>query len=204
MGNNRLVCLCCSVVLLLVSCSSKENRKKKLETPNSVELIKPQHDTPKESEKVNGALETLSKMQHFSKEEFIAWAPENIKGLPKTHADANIMVGIGQGMVNYGKSSDKHIELMIIDGAGPNGASAVAPYRSIKDRTFTEKNEYGHTRMTQYEGTAVKEVYSISSKEYVLSFFYAERFGLQLKVTGFPQSELWNIFKEFNLERLIK
>jgi len=156
--------------------------------------------------KEKNALKTLNPL---TIKELQDWLPDNIKGMHKTESTALTQSGITgvnaeflEEHPEYGKDYGKNLSILIIDGHGERGAAAVGPYVSVTYGNINTEKSNGYTKTVMYEDTAVKEEFNSNNNTYTLSFFYNNRFGVEIKLKGFKQNELWEVFKEFNLQSL--
>ncbi|MDC6384648.1 hypothetical protein PP180_04695 [Muricauda sp. SK9] len=190
------------VAMTVASCGNKAEKETHQKSNTVVEKVKPGNNLVKGARELAAESEALKKLDPIAIEDLKKWFPESIGGLSKTNSDAIAMAGAVTAFVTYGTHTNKQINLQMIDGAGDKGAAATGVFRAIKyDKTNNES--YGdYNKIKEYEGTVVREDFDKNQNRYILGFFYNDRFAIKLKVTGFEQHEIWNIFKEFKLDGL--
>lgn len=157
----------------------------------------------------NKEVTALKSLEPITVEELEKWLPQTIKGMNKVKGGAlaqDGIVGVNASYLSkhpeYGKDYGKTLDILIIDGHGERGATASRSFVSIKYDNLNSENSDGYTKTITHESTVVKEEFDSHNNTYTLSFFYNNRFGVEMKLKGFEQKELWSVFKEINLEKL--
>jgi hypothetical protein len=190
------------MLLSLVSCNKKNNTE---ETNSVINKVNTGNSLIKGARNIAAESEALKKIKPIDIETLKAFFPETINGLPKTNSNAIDMAGASTAFATYGQNTSKQINIQLIDGAGEKGAAATGVFRAIKyDNTNNEKENGDYNKIKKYEDNIIRENYNKSLNRHTLTFFYKNRFAIKLKVTGFNQKDIWNIFKEFNVKSLIK
>ena len=187
---------------LFYSCGGEEKQSSKVSTNTVIGKIKTGNNLVKGARELATESEALKELTPIAIEKLKAFFPETVYGLPRTNSNALDMAGASTAFATYGQNTSKQIKLRILDGAGDKGSAATAVYRAIKyDKTNRE--EYGdYTRVKNYDHIIVKEHFDKGQNRYTLEFFYANRFAVNLKVTGFEQNDVWPIFREFQLKNI--
>jgi len=158
---------------------------------------------------LNKETSALKSLEPLKVKELENWLPETIKGMHKTKGGAltqDGIIGINASYLKehpeYGKDFGTTVSILIIDGHGEKGAVAAGSFVSIKYDNINSDKSNGYTKTIMYEDTVVKEEYTKHNKLYTLSFFYDNRFAVEMKLKGFEQNELWEVFKAFKLNEL--
>lgn len=181
------------ISLLLISCGGKEGNKTEPETSSTIDLV----ETVKDMQENRG---TLVNETPLTKEEFAAWLPETLLGMPLSSSTINMIPGLGSCGVTY-NINNRRVRVMVIDGAGEKGNNAVNTYRMSSTMEYDEKGSWGSTKTTTLNGLKVKESVLTNGK-YNLSMFYDSRFAVDVETYEVGHEELQQIIKELNLEQL--
>jgi len=181
------------ISLLLISCGSKEENKKEPETSSTIDLVKTVKDMQENRE-------TLVNETPLTKEQFAAWLPETLLGLPLTSSSINMLPGIGSCGATY-SVKNRRVRVMIIDGAGEKGNNAVSTYRMSNTMEYDEKGSWGTTKTTTINGIKVKES-NLKNGKFNLSMFYDNRFAVDVETYEVRHEELEQLVKELNLGQL--
>jgi hypothetical protein len=186
------------VVCVFFSCGKNAKEETTEKSTTVAEKVKSTTSPLEKIRAINKTQEILKAKEPITLEVLNSWLPETVKDLKKTKGGAisqNGVIGINAEYLEqdnpYGKHYAKKVNILIIDGYGERGAIAVMGYLAIQQ----EAN-------VSYDNIPVKEEFNSSNKTYTLSFFYNNRFGVELKAKGFEQQELWGIFKAFKLNTL--
>jgi hypothetical protein len=179
--------------LLLISCGSKEENKKEPETSVTTELVKIVKNTQENRE-------TLVHETPLTKEQFAAWLPEMVLGMPLTSSTINMLPGIGSCGATY-SIQNRRVRVMIIDGAGEKGNNAVSTYRMSSTMEYDEKGSWGSTKTTTINGIKVKES-ALKNGKFNLSMFHDNRFAVDVETYEVSHEELEQLVKELNLGQL--
>ncbi|WP_425637416.1 hypothetical protein ACPUEN_18590 [Algoriphagus yeomjeoni] len=180
-------------LILLVSCSGKEAAQSDGSMDGGENL-----ESPPESVQDNA--ETLSELTPLTTEQFKAFFPETIIGLPQTSFVESFMPGIGSGSATY-RTANRSIRIMIIDGTGEKGADAVGTYKFSHTKDYDEKGSWGYTKTIVHEGVKMKES-SLGEDRFNWSLFYKDRFAVDIDGKEVTKEELDGIMKDLNLTRL--
>ena len=191
-----------AMVFLFFSCG--DNPENKLENNDSslVEKVKTGNNVVQGARQLAAESEALKKLTPIPVETLKAHFPESIFGLPKTNSDGMDMAGLSTAFATYGHLTNHQINMQVIDGAGEKGAAATGAFRAIKYDQINKENNGDYNKIKEYEGTIVREDFDKVQNRYTLTFFYNDRFAVKLKITGFEQKEVWDIFKESKLQDL--
>lgn len=181
------------ISLLLISCGGKEGNKTEPETSVTTELVKIVKDTQENRE-------TLIDETPLTKEQFAAWLPETVLGMPLTSSTINMLPGIGSCGATY-SVQNRRVRVMIIDGAGEKGNNAVSTYRMSSTMEYDEKGSWGSTKTTNINGIKVKES-NLKNGKFNLSMFYDNRFAVDVETYEVGHEELEQLVKELNLGQL--
>ena len=181
------------ISLLLISCGGKEGNKTEPETSSTIDLV----ETVKDMQENRG---TLVNETPLTKEEFAAWLPETLLGMPLSSSTINMIPGLGSCGVTY-NINNRRVRVMVIDGAGEKVNNAVNNYRMYSTMEYDEKGSWGSTKTTTLNGLKVKESVLTNGK-YNLSMFYDSRFAVDVETYEVGHEELQQIIKELNLEQL--
>ena len=119
------------ISLLLISCGGKEGNKTEPETSSTIDLV----ETVKDMQENRG---TLVNETPLTKEEFAAWLPETLLGMPLSSSTINMIPGLGSCGVTY-NINNRRVRVMVIDGAGEKGNNAVNTYRMSSTMEYDEK-----------------------------------------------------------------
>lgn len=179
--------------LLLISCGSKEENKKEPETSVTTELVRIVKDTQENRE-------TLIDETPLTKEQFAAWLPETVLGMPLTSSSINMLPGMGSCGATY-SIQNRRVRVMIIDGAGEKGNNAVSTYRMSSTMEYDEKGSWGSTKTTTINGIKVKES-NLKNGKFNLSMFHDDRFAVDVETYEVGHEELEQLVKELNLGQL--
>ncbi|WP_296703573.1 hypothetical protein [Algoriphagus sp.] len=180
-------------LLLLISCSGNEGLKSDEKTEQSESLAV-------SGETVHENSTDLSKLSPLSTEQFKAFFPATLIGLPQTSFVESFMPGLGTGSATY-RTGNRSIRVMIIDGAGEKGSGAVSSYQFSHTKDYDEKGSWGYTKTIYHEGIKMKES-GLSEDEFVWALFYKDRFAVDIEAKEVTKEELGAIMKELNLENL--
>ncbi|RAI90188.1 hypothetical protein [Algoriphagus yeomjeoni] len=180
-------------LILLVSCGGKESAQ-------SGETMGVEEDIESSSESNQDNAETLTELSPLTTEQFKAFFPETIIGLPQTSFVESFMPGIGSGSATY-RTANRSIRIMILDGAGEKGADAVGTYKFSHTKDYDEKGSWGYTKTIDHEGVKMKES-SLGEDRFNWSLFYKDRFAVDIDAKEVTKDELDGIMKDLNLERL--
>lgn len=181
------------ISLLLISCGGKEGNKTEPETSSTIDLV----ETVKDMQENRG---TLVNETPLTKEEFAAWLPETLLGMPLSSSTINMVPGLGSCGATY-SINNRRVRVMVIDGAGEKGNNAVNTYRMSSTMEYDEKGSWGSTKTTTLNGLKVKES-ALTNGKYNLSMFYDNRFAVDVETYEVGHEELEQIIKELNLEQL--
>ncbi|MBR9855714.1 MAG: hypothetical protein GYB37_14235 [Algicola sp.] len=181
------------ISLLLISCGGKEGNKTEPETSSTIDLV----ETVKDMQENRG---TLVNETPLTKEEFAAWLPETLLGMPLSSSTINMVPGLGSCGATY-SINNRRVRVMVIDGAGEKGNNAVGSYRMASTMEYDEKGSWGSTKTTTLNGLKVKES-ALTNGKYNLSMFYDNRFAVDVETYEVGHEELEQIIKELNLEQL--
>lgn len=199
-----------SMAFMWSSCG-QEAKTTKEETKTASQTIKKGASPIEKIRALNKETEALKTRQPKTAKEFENWLPESVLGMHKISGGALTQDGITgvnakylEEHPEYGKDYGKNISILIIDGHGEKGAMAVASFAAIKLENINSEESGGYTKTVNYEDTIVKEEFDKSNKTYTLSFFYNNRFGVEMKAKGIEQNKLWDVFKAFKLDNLTK
>jgi len=204
------------ISLLLISCGSDQKQKvtqsdEKLETvaskkePELKDVTRKARsglDIVKKGRAIIETVNELETQQPLQVTDFENWLPSTIQGLDKSKGGAFDINGAIGASAQYGGDYNKNIHIRIIDARGKEGAGAAGSFVSIQYDNLNKETTSGYTKTVTYDDTVVKEEYDKDQNSYFLYFFYNNTFSVQMQTKGFPQEELWNVFKEFNLDEL--
>lgn len=182
------------ISLLLISCGSKEGNKTEPETSSTVDLVKTAKDMQENKE-------TLVHETPLTKEQFAAWLPQTVLGMPLTSSTINMIPGMGSCGGTY-SVDNRRVRVMILDGAGEKGNNAVNTYRFSSTRDYDEKGSWGYTKSNMINGIKVKES-GLKSGKYNLSIFYGDRFAIDVETYEVTREELEPLLADLNLNRLL-
>ncbi len=181
------------VLLLIISCGSKEDNKTEPKTSSTNDLVKTVED-------IQDNKRTLVHKTPLTKEQFEAWMPKTVLGMPLTSSAINVISGMGSCGGTY-SVNNRRVRVMVIDGAGEKGNNAVSTYRFSSTREYDEKGSWGTTKTTTLNGLKVKES-ALKSGKFSLSMFYNNRFAVDVETYEVSHDELEQIVKDLNLEQL--
>ncbi|RDK86968.1 hypothetical protein [Marinirhabdus gelatinilytica] len=188
------------LIMTLSSCGNESN-KVATEIENATQTIKNSKKVAESASGMQENIQLLRKMEHLTKEQWEAWLPETVLGMPSTTPQFNFLPGLGSCAANY-KVGNKRIRVMVIDGAGEKGAGGVGPYRMSSKMDYDTEDKWGYTKSRMINGIKVKESYNKTGDSYSLSMFYNERFAVDVETHEIEQSELDQIVKGLNLNKL--
>ncbi|MFC5625859.1 hypothetical protein [Algoriphagus winogradskyi] len=180
-------------LILLVSCSGKE-------AAQSGGSMDGGENFESSTESVQDNAETLTELTPLTTEQFKAFFPETLIGLPQTSFAESFIPGIGTGSATY-RTANKSIRIMIIDGAGAKGADAVGTYKFAHTKDYDEKGSWGYAKTIIHEGIKMKES-GLAEDRFNWSLFYKDRFAIDIDAKEVAKEELDAIMKDLNLERL--
>lgn len=188
------------LVCLVFSCGN-ETKTNNSETKNSVvEKVSKGTSAVEKLRAMNKEKEALKGKASIAVATLEDWLPETVLGMQKTKGGAltqDGIIGINARYMDmnnqYGKDYANYVNILIIDGHGEKGSAAALEFISTK-----------YDGNTTYGNTTVKEEFNESDNTTTLKFFYSNRFGVEIKAKGFKKNEVWDVFKDFNLDKITK
>lgn len=188
------------LVCLVFSCGN-ETKTNSLEPTNSVvEKVSKGASAVEKLRAMNKEKEALKGKASIAVPTLEDWLPETVLGMQKTKGGAltqDGIIGINARYMDmnnqYGKDYANYVNILIIDGHGEKGSAAALEFISTK-----------YDGNTTYGNTTVKEEFNESDNTTTLKFFYKNRFGVKIKAKGFKKNEVWDVFKDFNLDKITK
>ncbi|WP_345276396.1 hypothetical protein [Litoribaculum gwangyangense] len=195
-----LFMLTCISLILLSTCKKVTNDlKNEIEITQST--INNAAKVAKEAPKTQDKMEKLKELPHLTKVQFESWLPKTLLDLPLSSSSINMLPGVGSCGSNY-NIGNKRIRVMIIDGAGERGASAVGTYMFSSQMDYDEETSYGYIKSRFVDGMKLKETYSKGNDKYNISMFYAERFAVDVETQEVKHEDIDKIIKELKLQQL--
>ena len=189
-------------VSLIFSSCGKESKKIKDELSNTKEVIKNASKVADESENMQQNVVDLKSKTPLTKAQFESWLPKAVIDLPLTSSTVNTIVGVGSCSGSY-RIGNKRVSVMVIDGAGERGASAVSSYMFSSTMEYNEDNDSRYTKTKVIDGIKVKETYHKSNGDYNVSTFYGNRFAVDIETKEVNYDEVEQIIKTLNLSELL-
>jgi hypothetical protein len=191
------------ILIVCTACNNKQDSKTSTKEPEKItKAVKNTKEVVNNASSTKDNLQELRKTEHLTKEQFEAWLPEKLLGLPRTSTTINSSPEFGSCAAFYTVGNTR-IHVKVFDGAGERGASAVGVYRMLEKMEYDNTYDYGYRKTRMIDGAKVKENY-FKPNRYTIMMFYGERFGVDIETHEIEHDQLEEIFKELNLNGLIK
>ena len=188
------IVLLLSVFVFTMACGQKSEQKKSV-----MDKVKSTSTTLNTFGGIKEERTTLKAKKPMAVKKLEDWLPETVKGMQKTKSgtlEQEGITGVNAQYIDqnnpYGKDYANKFNILIIDGYGERGSTAVLEYITIKHADGK----------AEYDNTMVKESFDQRDQTYTLKFLYNDRFGVEIWGKGFDKNELWEVFKTFHLEQL--
>ena len=188
--------------VLLWSCKSD----KKDHPRNTTNVISNSGKALSSMDEMEEKVKELKDLTPMSNEDFMAWLPKEIDGMPRTNLSMGypMMAEVSAIEAVYSnQDKSKEIKLNVIDRAGEMGAGATIGLTQMFAMNFDKTTNNGYKKTVTKNGIKAVEQFFIKQNRTELQMLVNnDRFYVHLEAKGCNPEQSWDIIDQFSFKNL--
>ncbi|MDT0555198.1 hypothetical protein [Patiriisocius hiemis] len=157
--------------------------------------------------KQNPITEKLKKLTPLSSTDMDAWMPDKLGNLHRVNYKTNAMPA-SFTFVTIARfkslNTSEQLDITLMDGAGPMGSMAIAPFLDLERITRATSTDEGFQKTITKNGTVYIQKYNEQDDTYFLQFTNKDRFIVKIETQNITEKSLWEYASQFHFNALPK
>lgn len=189
-------------ILICWSCNEKKDASEQSQSKTETTAVSENKEKKTETEKISIA-DQLKSLEPITEAEMDAWMPEKIGTMNRTYYQPNMTPQMEIFMTKAtfkDPTSQKSLDISIMDGAGERGSRAMSPFLNLKNLYQDKSDELGYQKVITKNDMTIVQKYRNTGDKFNLEFAPKQRYAIKIETRALSETELWEAINQFKFD----